>query len=66
MLIDNILVLKNTLIKFIFGLYIKFKQTKYHCSVDKLCLTLCDPLQCSLLGFSVPHYLPEFAQAHAH
>ena len=36
------------------------------CSVAKLCLTLCDPLQCSLLGFSVHHYLPEFAQAHAH
>ena len=28
------------------------------CSVDKLCLTLCDPMDCSLPGFPVLHYLP--------
>jgi len=36
------------------------------CSVTQLCLTLCDPLDCSTPGFSVLHYLPEFAQTHVH
>ena len=36
------------------------------CSVAKLCLTLCEPLDCSTLGFPVLHYLPEFAQTHVH
>ena len=29
-------------------------------------LTLCDPMDCSTPGFSVLHYLPEFAQTHVH
>ena len=36
------------------------------CSVTKLCLTLCDPMGCNMPGFSVPHYLLEFAQTHIH
>ena len=36
------------------------------CSVVKLCLTLCDPMDCSTLGFPVFHYFPEFAQIHVH
>ena len=36
------------------------------CSVDKLCLTLCDPIDCSTLGFPVHHHLLEFAQTHVH
>ena len=36
------------------------------CSVSKLCHTLCDPMDCSAPGFSVLHYLPEFAQTHVH
>ena len=35
-------------------------------SVTKLCQTLCDPMDCSMLGFPVLHYLPEFAQTHVH
>ena len=27
---------------------------------------LCDPMNCSALGFPVLHYLPEFAQTHVH
>ena len=34
------------------------------CSVTKLCPTLCDLMDCSLLGFPVLHYLLEFAQTH--
>ena len=36
------------------------------CSVAKLFPTLCDPMDCSMPGFSVFDYLPEFAQAHVH
>ena len=31
------------------------------CSVTKLCPTLCNPVDCGTPGFSVLHYLPEFA-----
>ena len=32
--------------------------------VAKLCLTLCDPMDCSMPGFPVLHCLLEFAQTH--
>ena len=35
-------------------------------SVAKLCLTLCNPMDCSKPGFPVLHYLPYFAQIHVH
>ena len=35
-------------------------------SVTKLCLTLCDPMNCSMPGFPVLYHLPEFAQTHVH
>ena len=35
-------------------------------SVTKSCLTLCDPMNCSMPGFPVLHHLPEFAQIHVH
>ena len=34
----------------------------YCCSVAKLCLTPCNPMDCSMLGFPVLHYLLEFAR----
>ena len=37
-----------------------------YCSVPKLCLTLCDPMDCSMPGSPILHYLPEFAQTHVH
>ena len=36
------------------------------CSVAKLCLTLRDPMGCSMPGSPVPHHLLEFAQVHVH
>ena len=36
------------------------------CSVTKSCLTLCDPMDCSMPGFPVLHHLPELAQTHVH
>ena len=35
-------------------------------SVAQLCLTLCDPIDCSTSGFPVHHQLPELAQTHVH
>ena len=32
------------------------------CSVTQLCLTLCDPMDCSTPGFPVLHCLPELGQ----
>ena len=35
-------------------------------SVTQLCLTLCDPMNCSMPGLPVHHQLPEFTQTHVH
>ena len=34
------------------------------CWVTQSCLTLCDSMACSMPGFPVLHYLPEFTQTH--
>ena len=36
------------------------------CSVTQSCLTICDPMDCSKLGFPVLHHLLELAQTHVH
>ena len=36
------------------------------CSVAQLCLTLCDPMDCSMPGFDILHYLWKFAQTPVH
>ena len=36
------------------------------CSVTQLCLTICDPMDCSTPGFPVLHHLLELAQTHVH
>ena len=35
-------------------------------SVTQLCVTLCDPMDCSMPGFPVHHQLPKVAQTHGH
>ena len=54
-------------------MFCRFLSSKYflisivvHCSVAKLCLTLCETMDCSPPGFLVLHYLPEFAQMNIH
>ena len=42
------------------------KVTLGCCSVAKSCLTFCNPIDCSIPGSPVHHYLPEFAQTHVH
>ena len=35
-------------------------------SVTQSCPTLCDAMDCSMPGFPILHYLPEFAKTHVH
>ena len=35
-------------------------------SVAQSCLTLCNPMNCSMPGFAVLHHFPELAQTHVH
>ena len=35
-------------------------------SVTQLCLTLCDPMNCSTSGLPIHHQLPQFTQTHVH
>ena len=44
------------------GLFLTFSCR----SVAKSCLTLCNPVDCSMPGFPVPHHFLEFAQVHVH
>ena len=37
-----------------------------HAKLHQLCLTLCEPMDCSMPSFPILHYLPEFAQIHVH
>ena len=47
-------------------IYFTFKNKLWSCSVAKLCVTLCDPMDCSKQGFPDLHCLPKFAQTHVH
>ena len=49
----------------------KTQRGKFSCrlqfsSVAQSCLTLCDPMNCSMPGLPVHHQHPEFTQTHAH
>ena len=37
-----------------------------YCSVAQSCLTLCDPMNCSMLDLPVHHQLLDFTQTHVH
>ena len=41
-------------------------EKKLFVSVVQSCLTFCSPMDCSMPGFPVLHYLPEFTQIHVH
>ena len=43
-----------------------FGYSVQFCSVAQLCLTLCNPIDCSMPGLPVHHQLPEFTQTHIH
>ena len=48
------------------GRRVRHELATCHCSLTKLCPTLCSPMKCSMSGSLVFHYLPEFAQTHVH
>ena len=48
----------------LFIIYLKFIHCC--CSVAQLCPTRCDPMDCSMPGFLVFHYLLKFAQTQVH
>ena len=41
-------------------------MTHLFCSVSWSCLTLCNPMDCSMPGFPVHHQHPELTKTHAH
>ena len=43
-----------------------YKLFSQFSSVTQSCPTLCDPMDCSRLGLTVHHQLPEFTQTHVH
>ena len=49
-----------------FPQYVRLSHLNFCCSATKPYLTLCDPMDCSIPGFPVLHYLLEFAQTHVH
>ena len=49
-----------------YGLANVYKCSTHCCSVTQSCLNFCDPMDCSMPGFPVPHHLLEFAQVHVH
>ena len=60
-------IMKNSLLNLAFPLVgLPYVRGIHGCSPAKSCLTLCDPMNCSLLGSSVVHYLPDFVQIHVH
>ena len=45
---------------------VRGKRVVCYCSVAKSHITNCDPMDCSMPGFTVLHYLLEFEQTHVH
>ena len=56
----------NSVVKILFKKEEEVARHVVCCSVTKLCLTLCDPMDCSTPGFPVLHHLSELAQTHVH
>ena len=55
----------------LWDLFLNFSDLIMHhhhhcCSVPQLCLTLCNPIDCTMRGLPVTHHLPELTQVHVH
>ena len=48
------------------GTYFVSQGALHIALIGQSCLTLCDPMDCSIPGLPVPHHLPEFAQVLVH
>ena len=54
------------LLHWIFVALCRFSLVEVFSSVTQSCLTLCDPMVCSMPGLPVHHQLLELAQSHVH
>ena len=61
----NVPVIHESFQEICYDKHITFKTVQFS-SVTQLCLTLCDPMDCSTPGFPVHHQLPELAQTLIH
>ena len=52
--------------KYWFMSYANLPNVGCCCSVVKSCPILCNPMNCSMPGFTIHHCLPEFDQTHVH
>ena len=58
---------RNTFsVTFLWWTFIKSFSSVQFSSVAQSCLTLCDPVNCSMPGLPVHHQFPEFTQTHVH
>ena len=48
------------------GIALSFSSSGQFSSVAQSCLTLCDPVDCSMPGFPVHHQLPDLVQTRVH
>ena len=46
--------------------HLTFQDSVQFSSVAQSCLSLCDPMDCSMSGLLVHHQFPEFTQTHVH
>ena len=53
-------------LRFLLCWHILYHLSHQFSSVSPPCLTLCDPMNCSMPGLPVHHQLPELAQTHVH
>ena len=58
--------LTKILLSLLFILVNRFLSSVQFSSVTQSCLTLCNPIDCSMPGLPVHHQLPEFTQTHVH
>ena len=64
---------KNSVVILVYSFFLIFLifcllliLNNFSCSFAQLCLTLCDPMDCSIPDFPVLHHLLEFAKNHIH
>ena len=53
-------------VRFVLGFLFGKQKYLQFSSVTQVCLTLCDPMNCSTPGLPVYHQLQEFTQTHVH
>ena len=63
-----ILYMSNKWLKFTSSIFFSIVSINYiqFSSVTQSCLTLCDPMDCTMSGFPAHHQLPKCAQTHVH